>query len=325
MGSAKAQPTATVEVPSAPQAQPLVIADIVIREGRRDINDIDALAASIKEHGLMQPIAVDADNVLIWGARRLAAHKLLGLDTITGFMLTVDGIDHGLMEIDENLMRQELTVAERSLALLRRKELYEAKYPETVRGAAGGHGKARKAAGRVDATSTPSFKDATADQLGLDPKTVMDNVRIAEKVLSEPSVLDLLKEAGLDDNRDAQRALATGTKTTEEMIAEIEAHVSGEKKLTTHKTAPATNGNGKVSRKVTATDVVEPQPDPIAPHSYVASAIAAVMSLPVDYSITYASMQEFASAHPNFADLTEAAKRFSALAEFVNALGGNTN
>ena len=45
---------------------------------RRDMGDLAALAASIAEIGLLNPITVDEDGRLLAGARRLAACKLLG-------------------------------------------------------------------------------------------------------------------------------------------------------------------------------------------------------------------------------------------------------
>lgn len=45
---------------------------------RTDLGDIDTLAASIREHGLLQPITVAIDGVLVCGRRRLAAIRQLG-------------------------------------------------------------------------------------------------------------------------------------------------------------------------------------------------------------------------------------------------------
>jgi ParB family chromosome partitioning protein len=45
---------------------------------RRDMGDIDALAQSIEDIGLLHPIIVDEGGRLLAGARRLAACKRLG-------------------------------------------------------------------------------------------------------------------------------------------------------------------------------------------------------------------------------------------------------
>lgn len=47
---------------------------------RRDLGDIDALAKTIDELGLLQPIVITPDNLLIAGARRIAAGRKLGWD-----------------------------------------------------------------------------------------------------------------------------------------------------------------------------------------------------------------------------------------------------
>lgn len=60
------------------------IADIKVgKRLRRDLGDIDTLAASIEDIGLLNPVTVDADGRLLAGARRLKACKRLGWKTIT--------------------------------------------------------------------------------------------------------------------------------------------------------------------------------------------------------------------------------------------------
>jgi ParB family chromosome partitioning protein len=59
------------------------IDDIIIGERhRRDLGDIDGLAASIAAIGLLNPITIDEGGRLLAGARRLAACKLLGLQQV---------------------------------------------------------------------------------------------------------------------------------------------------------------------------------------------------------------------------------------------------
>ncbi|MGE5147438.1 MAG: ParB N-terminal domain-containing protein [Candidatus Eiseniibacteriota bacterium] len=55
------------------------IGEITIGERHRgDLGDIAALAASIEDIGLLNPITVDESDRLLAGARRLAACKQLG-------------------------------------------------------------------------------------------------------------------------------------------------------------------------------------------------------------------------------------------------------
>jgi ParB family chromosome partitioning protein len=55
------------------------IASIIIGERhRRDMGDIAGLAASIADIGLINPITIDSNGLLLAGERRLEAAKLLG-------------------------------------------------------------------------------------------------------------------------------------------------------------------------------------------------------------------------------------------------------
>ena len=50
----------------------------VVGRHRRDLGDLESLAASIKEHGLLNPITVTPAGRLLAGERRLAAARMLG-------------------------------------------------------------------------------------------------------------------------------------------------------------------------------------------------------------------------------------------------------
>ena len=55
------------------------ISDIIIgKRHRRDMGDLDALARTIRDLGLLHPVVIRPDVTLIAGERRLCAAKLLG-------------------------------------------------------------------------------------------------------------------------------------------------------------------------------------------------------------------------------------------------------
>src|SRR5699024_5796910 len=88
-----------------------------IRAGRRhrtDLGDIDALATSIARDGLLQPITITLDNVLVCGAGRLAAIKQLGWRTVNVGVRSVisDRLGHLLAEQDDNVLHKPLTQLE---------------------------------------------------------------------------------------------------------------------------------------------------------------------------------------------------------------------
>ena len=89
------------------------IADIVLGERhRKDFGDVEGLAASIKENGLLQAIGITRGNKLIFGQRRLmAVRDHLGWDTIPCTVLDIDSIVCG--EHAENVIRKDFSLSER--------------------------------------------------------------------------------------------------------------------------------------------------------------------------------------------------------------------
>ena len=89
------------------------IGDIKIgQRHRKDIGDIDDLAASIKEIGLLQPIGVSPGSVLVFGERRLrACRDVLGWRTIPARVVNLRSILEG--EFAENCIRKDWTISER--------------------------------------------------------------------------------------------------------------------------------------------------------------------------------------------------------------------
>ena len=49
---------------------------------RKDLGNIEPLAQSIADYGLLNPITIEPDGTLLSGQRRLAACKQLGLEVV---------------------------------------------------------------------------------------------------------------------------------------------------------------------------------------------------------------------------------------------------
>src|SRR5215831_10082155 len=96
---------------STSQPRKLPLAKIRIgKRHRREMGDIAALAASIEELGLLQPIVIRPDGMLIAGERRLQAAKLLGWAHIPITVVDIDAIVRG--EFAENAHRKDFTLSE---------------------------------------------------------------------------------------------------------------------------------------------------------------------------------------------------------------------
>jgi len=81
---------------------------------RNDMGDIEALMRSIDEVGLLQPITITPDGVLVCGARRLEAVRRLGWHTLKVWVRSgiSDELSHLLAQQDENQQRKPLTPLE---------------------------------------------------------------------------------------------------------------------------------------------------------------------------------------------------------------------
>lgn len=90
-----------------------VATNLIKTEGRfrKDFGDIPALAESIKELGLLQPIGIDSGYRMVFGERRLKAFQHLGRDTIPARFVNLDSLLKG--EYAENEFRKDFTVSER--------------------------------------------------------------------------------------------------------------------------------------------------------------------------------------------------------------------
>ena len=75
---------------------------------RTDLGDLDALAASIDRDGLLQPLTITIDGVLVCGARRLAAIKMLGWRTVSVWVRggLSDRLGKLLAEQDDNMLHK---------------------------------------------------------------------------------------------------------------------------------------------------------------------------------------------------------------------------
>jgi ParB/RepB/Spo0J family partition protein len=92
---------------------------------REDKGDIEGLAASIKEHGLIQPIRLRKLDLgtyeIIAGYRRYEAHKLIGAKEIDAIVVEDQASNAATQRLVENIQRKDLSPLEisRSVSSLR--------------------------------------------------------------------------------------------------------------------------------------------------------------------------------------------------------------
>lgn len=171
------------------------INEIEVGFGRRAVNQstIEALADSIVENTLMNPITVNASYSLIAGLHRLEAAKLLGWTEIECSVLDVDYLHAELVEIDENLIRTNLSNLELSELLARRKKIYETLHPATIARNEPGHVSNHKSSNDKLSPEEKPFSQDTAEKLGVSQRTAERQVQIGENLTAEAK--EILKRA----------------------------------------------------------------------------------------------------------------------------------
>jgi N6-adenosine-specific RNA methylase IME4 len=167
-----------------PTTPSLPIDQITVGERhRRDLGDIDGLAKSIAEVGLLQPIAVTFDGHLIAGERRLRAIELLGWKTIPCTLIPINLGQIVRGEFAENTCRKDFTLSE-AVAIKRALEPLEkaaAKERQREGGRSGGQG-----SGKLPEASKGNAADKAAKATGMARRTLEKAEAVVTAAEAEP-------------------------------------------------------------------------------------------------------------------------------------------
>lgn len=172
-----------------------------------DPKQVEALAESIKEVGLLNPITVYKCQIirnglsvdgfgLVAGAHRLEACKRLGWSEVPAVVVELDDLDRIIAECDENLCASKLTAAELAMFTAKRKEAYEAKHPETRPTNEGGEGRAAATRRQLGDDIAPRFTADTAAKTGKSERAVQRDAERGEKIST--AALAMVKGTALD-------------------------------------------------------------------------------------------------------------------------------
>jgi len=99
-------------------------------------SDLEELASSIRELGLLQPLTVrrrEGRWELVAGERRLRAARLAGLEEVPCLSVQTDGQASSLLALVENLQRRDLDFWEEAAALRRLIDTYHISQEEAAR------------------------------------------------------------------------------------------------------------------------------------------------------------------------------------------------
>ncbi len=146
----------------------IAIGDIYVNRAERqrhDLPNVDVLADSIKRLGLIHPIVIDRENIIVAGERRLEAVRSLGWSHINCQFL--DELDPGFrraIELEENIKREALPWPDECKAILEYHEM--------------------RAAEESDWTH-----EKTAEALGIYKSGVTERMAVAREILAGNSMV----------------------------------------------------------------------------------------------------------------------------------------
>lgn len=152
-------------------------------------NLVAELARSIEQVGLLNPICVTERGLLVAGRHRLEACRSLGWEEIPHTVVDLDDLTIRLAEVDENLIRADLTALERGEHMVERKRVYELLHPEAPSGRGGDRG---------GANETVSFASDTAAKTGASERTVQLDVQVGSL---PPEVRDAIRDTPVADRK----------------------------------------------------------------------------------------------------------------------------
>lgn len=187
---------------------------------------VDTLAESMKRTGLIHPVTLrrraGRGYWIVAGAHRLAAAEKLRWKEIDCVIIEDCSDDEAaLVEIDENLIRAELSAAENAMHTGRRKEIYERLHPQTKHG--GDHKSAKAKSNGQDGHLNERFTKDTAANSGQSERNVRRDASRAKQLGDE---LPRIAGTSLDKGAELD-ALAKMPK--EQRAPLIERAVAGEK------------------------------------------------------------------------------------------------
>ncbi len=204
--------------------QDIAVGSIAVGKRARSLNSerVRALRDSIEQLGLLQPIVVSGTGQLVAGYHRLEAARQLGWLTIQAHVLEADDLEAELAEIDENLIRHELTVLEQSEHLLRRDEILTAMGMRAARGD-------NRYTDRGETVSPLKTSADIANEIGLGERAAQGRIQIARSIV--PDVKDKIADTELADRTRDLLALARLEPEQQRKVIEFDGVASGETRV----------------------------------------------------------------------------------------------
>lgn len=152
--------------------------------------DVTDLEKSIQTLGLIAPLVISPDNVILAGARRYQAMLNLGYTETAVIIVDRNELERELVSIDENLVRKDLTKIEVESHLRRAKEIYQSLNPEVEV-----KQEDAQTESKVVVLPAEKFLNMVSEKTGLSPKQIHEAINRDE--MASPIVKEARKNGEL--------------------------------------------------------------------------------------------------------------------------------
>ncbi len=158
-----------------------------------DVEHATAIAGSMVDRGLINPITVRATPAaqggktpytLVAGGHRLEAARMNGWEEIEAIVVSADAAEAQLIEISENLFRNELSALDRAVFVMKFREIFEEKHGKIDRTANLKVGKNSPKANDWPSVFAPGkvLSERVQERLGIGPSTYKNVTKIGQKL-----------------------------------------------------------------------------------------------------------------------------------------------
>ncbi|MEY9717889.1 ParB family chromosome partitioning protein [Sinorhizobium fredii] len=203
------------------------ISDIHIGERARPIDEdhAQAIAASMAERGQISPIMVrrtPAANkgktplTLVAGGHRTRGAVINGWEELDAIVVSADAVEAQLLELSENLFRNELSTLDRAIFVAKFRELWEEQHGKIQRGRPSE--KNRNDCGIIFAAGR-ELSDRVRDRFGFGQRTYEYVTRIALNL--HPALRQALRGTGGEDDQSLLLKLAKKGPSEQASIAQV--------------------------------------------------------------------------------------------------------
>ena len=164
----------------------IALSDIkIVQRDRKNFGDIKEMADSLARYGLLHPIIIDQDNVLVAGHRRLLGAMELGWSEIDVTRRDdLDEVQRKELELEENLRRKDLDWPEEARAVRDLFRMRQSKYGDTRTRSSGTGSIADQVLGETNYYSL----DNLAEELDKAKSGVHFNIRLADALDELPEI-----------------------------------------------------------------------------------------------------------------------------------------